>query len=202
MKKLLLLGIACALSASAMAQTEKGSKYLGVSIGNIGYNKKDNFSSVGVTLTPSAGVFVTDDLLVGTGLQLGYQRSKFESNIEDRTNRNLSYGLSPYVRYYFAGTSPHRFFGQLSGGILWNNGYNKIESGSASSTFKNTSHSATASAGFGYNYFLTPGAALEVTANYGRFGIGNSNNSNGGLSINAGFAVFLPSKLSTTSTGQ
>lgn len=185
-----------------MAQTEKGSKYLGVSIGNIGYSKKDNLSSIGATLTPSVGVFVTDDLLVGAGLQLGYQGSKFDSNTEDRTYRDLYYGLSPYIRYYFAGTSPHRFFGQLGGGIIWNNYYNKVESSSTSSTFKSSSHSATAGAALGYNYFLTPGAALEVTASYNRFGIGNSNASNGGLSITAGFAVFLPSKLSTTSTGQ
>lgn len=202
MKKLLLLGIACAMSASAMAQTEKGAKYLGANIGGINYRKSKNSSNINATLFPSAGVFVTDNLLVGTGLQLGYQRSKSHNINGDNISRNIQYGLSPFVRYYLAGTSPHRFFGQLSGGIAWGNNYTKYQVNSQTLSGSTTSHYITASAGLGYNYFLTPGAALEVMAAYYRNGIGVSNFNYGEAAVSVGFTVFLPSKLSTTSTGQ
>ena len=186
-----------------MAQTEKGAKYIGVNIGGVNYQNNKNGSSIGVALLPSAGVFVTDNLLVGTGIQLGYQRASFKSSAtEDNISRSIPYGLSPVVRYYFAGTSPHRFFGQLSGGITWNNQYVKYEVNSEPVSGSTTSHNATASAALGYNYFLTPGAALEVTAGYYRNGIGKSGFNYGQVAVSAGFSVFLPSKLSTTSTGQ
>ncbi|UOQ66575.1 outer membrane beta-barrel protein [Hymenobacter volaticus] len=204
MKKLLLLSIACAISASAMAQTEKGAKYIGVNIGGVNYQNNKNGSSIGAALLPSAGVFVADNLLVGTGIQLSYLRnnSKPKGATEDNISRHIQYGLSPSVRYYFAGTNPHRFFGQLSGGIAWSNQYQKYQVNSETISSSTTSHYATASAALGYNYFLTPGAALEVTAGYTRNGIGESDFNYGQVVVSAGFAIFLPSKLSTTSTGQ
>lgn len=185
-----------------MAQTEKGAKYMGVNIGGVNYQNNKNGSSIGVALLPLAGIFVTDNLLVGTEIQLGYQRGTSKGVTEDNISRSIQYGLSPFVRYYFAGTSPHRFFGQLSGGISWNNQYVKSKVNSETISGSTTSHYATASAALGYNYFLTPGAALEVMASYNRNGIGESDFKYGQVVVSAGFAVFLPSKLSTTSTGQ
>lgn len=200
MKKLFLLGIACAMSASSMAQTEKGTKYLGVNIGNVSYYDIDEVTNVGASLTPSAGVFVADNLLLGSSLPLLYNRSNSKNGSGETINRTISYGLAPYVRYYFAGSDAHRFFGQVSGGFSRLNYYYK--STLASPTVRrDNNHSFNYGGALGYNYFLTPGAALEVIASYNRVD-SNTQQSRGSLGISAGFAVFLPSKLSTTSSAQ
>jgi outer membrane protein len=172
-----------------MAQTTKGSKFIGVNIGNLDYTHSSNGSGIGVTLFPSAGVFLTDDFLLGTSVTLGYQRLSIDNGtVQDYSSRTISYGLAPFARYYFAGTTPHRFFGQASVGIERSN--TKIELDyieKYSSTNKNFA------VGLGYNYFLTPGAALEVIAGYGRDNNGPSP-AIGYLDVRAGFSVFLPSK--------
>jgi hypothetical protein len=205
MKKLFLLGIGCALSASTMAQTEKGSKYIGANIGNLSYADANDLSIIGATLTPSAGVFIADNLLLGTSLPLSYNRSNDKIGSGETINRNIGYGLAPYIRYYFAGTDAHRFFVQAGGGISRFNYYYKSEGTVASPVVMRQNGTGFNYGGvLGYNYFLTPGAALEVMAGYNRYDSFNSNRqqSTGSLSVTAGFAIFLPSKLSTTSPAQ
>jgi outer membrane protein len=178
-----------------MAQTEKGSKFIGVSIGNIGYQKDNYFSSIGADLNPSAGVFVTDNLLLGSGLQVGYRRTKSNGNSSNYTNRTISYGISPFARYYFSGAATHRFFGQVSGGVArYNQRRESDDYVSPGGVSRDNSTYFTYGGALGYNYFLTPGAALEVTAGYNRFGF-DERSTNGSFNIQAGVAVFLPSKL-------
>lgn len=196
------------MSASSMAQTEKGNKYIGANIGNVSYTDVDSRTNIGATLTPSAGVFIADNLLLGTGLPLSYARSSDKIGSGKTINRNISYGLTPYGRYYFAGTNAHRFFGQVEGGISRFNYYYNSENSVASPAVQRQNATAFNYGGvLGYNYFLTPGAALEVMAGYKRydsFNVFDSNRqqSTGVLNVTAGFAVFLPSKLPTTSPAQ
>lgn len=189
MKKLFLLGACGILCTSAMAQTTKGSKFIGVNIGNLSYTQSQNDSGIGVELFPSAGVFLADNFLLGSSVTLGYQRlSSDNGSFRDYSRRTISYGLAPFARYYFAGTAPHRFFGQASVGIQWSN--TKIE---LDNTRKYSTTDKNFAVGLGYNYFLTPGAALEILAGYGRDTNG-PNATIGYLDVRAGFSVFLPSK--------
>ena len=188
MKKLFILGACGILCTSAMAQTTKGSKFIGVNIGNLSYTRSQDDSRIGIALLPSAGVFLADDFLLGSSVTLGYQRFNSENGIQYYTSRTISYGLAPFARYYFAGTTPHRFFGQASVGIARSN--TKIEAGYKD---KYSSTDESFAVGLGYNYFLTPSAALEVIAGYGR-DYNGSNTSVGHLDVRAGFSVFLPSR--------
>jgi hypothetical protein len=186
MKKLLLLGACGIFCTSAIAQTTRGSKFIGVNIGNISYAHDYNSNEIEVTLFPSVGVFLTDNFLLGSSVLLGYDRYGSRNSTYNR--HTISYGLAPFARYYFAGTAPHRFFGQASVGIRRSNtkgegGYNQ----KYSETNKNFA------VGLGYNYFLTPSAALEVMIGYGR-DTNNLNYTTGYLDVQAGFSVFLPSK--------
>ena len=184
MKKLLLLALGGLASTTASAQTEKGATYLGASLGNLRYSRtkqKDNIFSV--SLYPTVGKFVADRLLLGLTANLGYNSSEpgFDSYA-----RTITYGAVPFARYYFAGMDKHRFFGQLNAGIIWQNRKYKGPFGSGESY---TTNYSTVGAALGYNYFLTPGAALEVTAGY------NKNRFyNGTFDIRAGLAIFLPSR--------
>ncbi|WBO84354.1 outer membrane beta-barrel protein [Hymenobacter yonginensis] len=202
MKHLFLLGLSCALASSAFAQTEKGARYIGANVGNLSYGRSDKNNSISATLTPSAGVFVGNNFLLGAGLPISYSRSHFETTFQKSTRREVAVGLVPFARYYLPGTGAHRFFGHLQAGIARGSYRYQAEgmyfaSGGQAVITKEDQRSSqtslTLGAGLGYNYFLTPGAALEVVASYGRYGIGDYDSA-GALNVSAGFAVFLPSK--------
>jgi hypothetical protein len=190
MKKLLLLILSALAFSSASAQTEKGTTYWGASIGNVRYNRtqlKENLFSV--SLYPTAGKFVTDKLLLGLTANLGYNSA--EPSI-DTYVRTISYGAVPFARYYFEGTDKHRFFGQLNAGLIWRN--SKLKGPYGYGTGKSyTTLYGTGGVALGYNYSLTPGAALEATAGYNRNGSSNQFYI-GTLDIRAGFAIFLPTR--------
>lgn len=136
-------------------------------------------------------MFVADNFLLGATLPVGYSSYKPGNLSGDYSTRLLQYGISPFARYYIPGTSPHRFFGQLNAGIIgqtvWAPNY---YDGSRDNT---TNSYLTYGAAIGYNYFLTPGAALEVSAGYSR-NDGNLGPAAGALDVRAGFSIFLPSK--------
>jgi len=187
---------------AAIAQTEKGTKFLGASVGNLSYRTEDNSIYISAAIYPSVGVFVVDNLLLGSNLRLGYERSRNEGSLGDFERRTIVYGLSPFVRYYFAGSNAHRFFGQISGGITWYN--TKIKDRYTTGNLINRTSKedfSTFGGALGYNYFLTPSAALEVTAGYTRDTNGPSP-ATGVLDIRAGFVVFLPSKKAATAPTQ
>ncbi|UYZ61993.1 autotransporter outer membrane beta-barrel domain-containing protein [Hymenobacter weizhouensis] len=200
MKKLLLLAVSSTLALPTLAQTEQGSKLIGVSVGGLAYRtdkKNNNFSA---TLYPSMGVFVANNLLVGSNVLLGYQRLRFETSFADQTSRSFSYGLTPFARYYVPGTGRHRFFGQLSAGVHWNSYRSRKESvNQPIETSRQTIRSFTYGGALGYNYFLSQNAALEVTAGYNRYSQKPGNGSYGDLDIQAGFSIFLPSKKAAAS---
>ncbi|WP_197062964.1 outer membrane beta-barrel protein [Hymenobacter sp. APR13] len=202
MKNLFLLGLGCALASSAFAQTEKGARYIGANVGNLSYSRSDKNNSFSATLTPSAGVFVGNNFLLGAGLPISYSRGHFETTFQKSTRREVEVGLAPFARYYLPGSGAHRFFGHLQAGIArgsyrYQSEGMYIGSGGQMVATKEDQRSNDTStifgAGLGYNYFLTPGAALEVVASYNRYGYGDYDSA-GALNVSAGFAVFLPSK--------
>ena len=198
MKKILLVGLGCTLATAAMAQTEKGARFIGANLGDLSYSRgKQNYgnSRFSVSLFPSVGVFVANNFLLGANLELGYSSIKPGNSSGDYSTRILQYGVSPFVRYYLPSTSVHRFFGQVSAGVLGQTAwYPNYYDGERQSS---TNFASRYGVAVGYNYFLTPGAALEVVAGYGH----NTNRnafSAGALSVQAGFSIFLPSKATAT----
>lgn len=195
MKNTVFLALAIATtSLPAAAQTEKGAKYLGIGVGNLNYRKDDyGTSELSAALHPAAGVFVADNILVGGSLTLGYDRLAFEN--ANYRRRTIEYGVTPFGRAYLPSTSAHRFFGQLGAGITWTdtrikNRFSYVEP----NTFDGNSRYMTACLALGYNYFLTPGAALELTTGYNRIKQRGTSSSYGELDVRVGFSVFLPSK--------
>ncbi|MBD2713721.1 DUF3575 domain-containing protein [Microvirga sp. STR05] len=198
MRKILLAGLGCALATGATAQTEKGARFIGANLGDLSYSRgKQNYgnSRFSVSLFPSVGVFVANNFLLGANLELGYSSIKSGNSSGDYSTRVLQYGVSPFVRYYLPSTSAHRFFGQVGAGVLGQTAwYPNYYDGERQSS---TNFASRYGVAVGYNYFLTPGAALEVVAGYGH----NSNRnafSSGALNVQAGFSIFLPSRVATT----
>ncbi|WP_375435862.1 hypothetical protein [uncultured Hymenobacter sp.] len=204
MKTLLLLGLGCVLTTSATAQAQKGTRYLGASIGSFSYSHEYDRNSFSAALVPTGGLFLTNRLLLGSEVQLGYSLLRFRNRNSSALNyrrRVFSYGFAPVARYYFNSTGPHRFFGQLSAGVFWLNSRNNDSILGSYDGRSQTQNYAKAGITLGYNYFVTPGAALEVTAGYSHTSSLAAFNT-GFLDVRAGFAVFLPSKQAATVPAQ
>lgn len=210
MHKYLLLLIGAALALPAQAQTERGSKLLGLSVGNLTYrstpninlggSSDDNYRSFSAAVYPSVGWFVVDRLALGAGLPLGYSRTRTNYTATTGpvtfTSRTWTYGLAPFARYYFLDASKHKLFGQLGGEVLRDANRNETrETGNTPRVNHYGQTSTSWLAGVGYNYFLTSNAALEVAANYVRNTDQNylGGPARGSLNVRLGLSVFLPS---------
>jgi hypothetical protein len=203
--KHLFLGLAVVglAATTARAQTERGTRYLSLSVSELSYIGRYGNSHYIFTgaLTPAAGVFVANKLLVGAGLRLAYSRNKFDNLNTQYYSRNIEAELAPFVRYYLLGQRQHRVFGQLSAGHGWSQQatfFDDPSSGDRVTDFKVPARRYTLRAGLGYNYFLTPSAAFEARLgwryqNTYRIGTGRLQNSYNAADLQLGFSVLLPS---------
>lgn len=113
MKKLILsLAILGGIALTAQAQTEKGKTILG---GNVYFNsaKSDAEGAKAaneLSIVPSAGYFVADNIAIGTGI--GYQTAK--ANAASVVGKTEAFLVSPFGRYYKSLNDQFKFFGQLS----------------------------------------------------------------------------------------
>ncbi|WP_139924864.1 outer membrane beta-barrel protein [Hymenobacter sp. DG01] len=184
---LLALGFTLCTASTAKAQTTKGTRVLGLSAGNIIYQKNNGYRQISAQLAPSIGTFVADNVALGIALPIGYSSTKTQYSFRN-TQRNLELGLLPWVRYYLPSSSKHRVFGELSVGGALSSSRTKADG----YTVKNSDVTLLASLGAGYSYFITPNVGLEALAKFAT----NSGNSTafgkGYLDINLGFRVYLP----------
>jgi outer membrane protein len=86
--------------SGAHAQTEKGRWQVGVSVGSLSYTQQAGNKSFSAGLAPSAGYFVADNFLIGTGLPLSLSSSKSSNGPFYTETTTTGIGLSPFIRYY------------------------------------------------------------------------------------------------------
>ncbi|MCC3155854.1 outer membrane beta-barrel protein [Hymenobacter sp. 15J16-1T3B] len=208
MRKSLLLLAGLGLTLPTLAQTERGAKLIGVSVGDLRYAnyKTRNARELSAAVYPSLGWFVHDRLALGSGLLLIYEHDKSKSDnvylgYPTRSSGHvLGIGVAPFARYYFYDGTPHKIFGQAGVELAsyfssstyndGNRGYTSKDSGTRTGWYANV----------GYNYFLSPSVALEATAGYRRGAFfdyapqrfGNTFPAENGLDVRLGFSFFLP----------
>ncbi len=155
------------------APIQQGNWIVGGSLGSLGYSFEGE--SFNVNLNPRAGYFVSDGLAVGLGADLGLATFSGDQD-------NLwSYGVAPFVRYYFGqgSSSTGRFFGQGEVGIA---GYSN--GSGADLKF---------GIGAGYAHFITQSVALEAMLGYNYSkGTMASATAQSGLGVSLGFQIYLP----------
>ena len=164
MKKIVLIFIGLiSISVSCMAQTEKGKILLG------GYAYFNSYKGTSMTdrntnlgINPTVGIFVTDNLVIGTGL--GYVHSAYTQDLVDGGSvRRKAYAVSvsPFGRYYVGITPQLKFFGQLEAAVNWRNikGNEVIREKDLKSNF----YSATLSPGFALFPSKRIGIELSIT---------------------------------------
>lgn len=163
MKNVLLL-FTIMYCLSAEAQIEKGTKMIGIGLGNMSYDfEAETFS---ISLYPSAARFVNPQLAIGAQANLGVQFVDEPAFV---------IGLRPFARLYSRSQSADRFFGQAT------IGGNTLIQGDPLFYFSY-------GAGAGYNRFINPNLALELGLFYN--GIAGDFESNI-ISLNLGVQVFL-----------
>ncbi len=180
------------------AQIEQGNIMLGADMGsglatttsnglfsmNFGLNEGAGFD---IGLSPKAGYFINDNLVVGAIVNLGFSKSPENSGVSTKTT---VYGVQAFSRFYFRPgetelledvVSFGRFFMETNAGIAGVN----VADGPTTNGF---------AFGFGpgYTYFLNENIALEAGVKYnGLVGAGNTDYQNS-LGVNLGIQIFLP----------
>ncbi|WGQ08901.1 outer membrane beta-barrel protein [Pedobacter gandavensis] len=121
MKKLVLSLVAVsAFAFSTQAQTEKGKIIVG---GNVAFDTQKSDaagakSNSNFQIVPSVGYFVSDNIAIGTGIGYGYSKTNGVAGADNTTaqfgNKNTSFVVNPFGRYYANLSESFKFFGQLS----------------------------------------------------------------------------------------
>lgn len=157
-----------------IAPVQQGNWIVGGGIGSLGYSFEGE--SFNINLGPRAGYFVSDGLAIGLGANVGLATSPDADNI-------WSYGVAPFVRYYFpqGSSASGRFFGQGEVGIQGSS----IGSGA----------DLALGVGAGYAHFITQSVALEAMLgyNYSKATVANAT-AQSGLGVSLGFQIYLPGR--------
>ncbi|WP_231427582.1 MULTISPECIES: outer membrane beta-barrel protein [Pedobacter] len=172
-KQLLSLAVLCAVAFTVNAQTEKGKNLIG---GSIGYSKSEskptitypnNYAygdgeSTSFNVNPKFGHFFSKNLAIGLGI--GYYETKNISDLNfldgnslitsTSIQRNKSFNVGPFVRYYVDIVEKFKFFGQGSFDIAFGKS-SQSQSGSGSynyqrSNYKTGAYSASINPGFAF----------------------------------------------------
>jgi hypothetical protein len=188
-KHIQFLCISALYSATAFAQTDKGTILLGANLGIGSVNNAQSFINQGVpasnnygninsstysslVITPSVGYFIFDKFAVG--LSAGYSQNKTESSTSNTQGisqgpqytdnySTVNYSISPYARYYFPLGEKAAIFTQLSVGYAYTLG--KTES--TTNDFVNPL-SVTKFKSDGQTFFVSffPGFSYSVTHHF------------------------------------
>ncbi|HVZ55260.1 MAG TPA: outer membrane beta-barrel protein [Chitinophagaceae bacterium] len=160
--------IASLLAGFAHAQTSKGDWMVG---GNLGLNTNDNNTQI--SLTPSAGGFIINNLAVGGEFLVDYTKTG--------NNKVTNFGFGPFVRYYFTNANVRPIVQGDLGYISQH-----VKTGAGSSTNN------------GNHYFLGGGAAifisnqvsLDILMGYDHYKYSDFDGT-GGFKLSVGFQVYL-----------
>lgn len=198
MKKLLfLLSFFIVGFTGVHAQLEQGNFMLGTDLGsglasttssglfsmNFGLNDGAGFD---LGLSPKAGYFIRDEMVIGAIVNLGFSKSPSSSGNSTETT---VYGVQGFGRYYL---SP----GEVDLGNLVNTGQFFVEANAGIAGVNVTGGPTTNGFAFGfgpgYSYFLNSSVAVEGGLKYnGLLGGGNTNYQHS-LGINVGIQIFFP----------
>ena len=143
------LALVIAGFSSAMAQTEKGNRLMGVNVANIAIPTSGNATIV--SLQPTYGWFVSKGLVLGAGIPFFYLGSD--------NSKLTQIGITPFLRYYIGPSQVKPFLGASVGVV--NTSVSNTGSGKASST--DPVYSVTGGVAFFLNRHVSFDMALAYT---------------------------------------
>lgn len=135
--------------SSAMAQTEKGNRLMGVNVGNILIPTEG--SSTLISLQPTYGWFVSNGLVVGAGIPFFYASSG--------GSRVTQIGVAPFLRYYIGPSQVKPFLGASIGVV---NTSVSSNNGASSASSTDAVYSATG----GIAFFINRSVSFDLGLTY------------------------------------
>lgn len=166
MKSALFISIIWFTTYSAQAQLEKGTFAVGgnLSTGIWQLNAALRDSKL---ITPSIGIFVKNNVLVGVGIPLTFMQTDFDrpellGNIKGLRSRNT--GLSLFTKRYFTAS---RFKPFIQADVSYNRGTTTFLYTQSLPKRSINGHYFNANLGLGFSYFITNQISLEATAALG-----------------------------------
>lgn len=207
MKSILFIGVLVLVGPLiSKAQTQKGQWTVGTQIGSLSYKNQDNEKQVSASFNPSAGYFVINGLVVGTGLPFNIGSTNADAvslDLEDKSNGS-SIGLAPFIRYFLGKKKLKPYMGlaySFSRSIL------KITHNQPGNTYQiDQKGKATALIPtVGLAYFISQNLGLTAEVNYnivheeyeatsiagGQPGTSNSQSDQKSLLLTIGFQILL-----------
>lgn len=181
----LLTGILIFLSVPGQAQIKKGDWMLG---GNGSLSMSFNgATSLHFIVSPNAGLFLNDRLVVGLQPTLGFS----EIYGGQRKGSQNIFGIKGFGRWYFLKYAEGKgnVFLEASGGINQILSRSKPKYGPRdSSSYSDQEFSGAV----GLSYFITPSVAFEITLDYSHWeDSGWFSSTISGFNMNLGFQIFL-----------
>ena len=193
MKRIFLVLAICFTGLTSLkAQLAKGNLFVGSTIGSTAYNwgtntylysagntQKLDSKQFAIDLTPSLGVFVTNHLVFGGSLDVGYSHNKSDVTNTDgsvvptqTTINNSTYSIGPFLRYYFYNSTPSKTLLYVEGRATVGSGSgstNELDSNTGNTTYTATDNNVflfTAAGSLGVTHFITKNIGLDVALGY------------------------------------
>ena len=135
--------------STAMAQTERGHRLMGVNVGNITIPTSSGGGTI-ISLQPAYGWFVSDGLAIGAGIPF--------FNVSQNGSRATQIGVAPFLRYYLGSSQVKPFLGASIG----------VVSTSVSTTGSNSTSSTDALYSFtgGIAFFINQSVSFDLGLTY------------------------------------
>lgn len=189
------------------AQTEKGRWTIGTQLSSLTYQKQENgYRTITGGITPSAGYFVANGLVIGTGIPFSFYATKYGesySNFYNLRQNGNAIGLAPFVRYYFGQAKLKPFIG-IAYSYSHTIGKYKTDTAGGSES-KTSGHTTALTPSIGLAYFVTRTLGLTLNLNYNANhleystvqtspntpGASSANYDTRSLSVGVGFQIFI-----------
>lgn len=157
------------------AQIQKGNWMVGTEVANMQFT-----SGLDISLSPKAGYFIADNLVVGGLVGLNIYKAKGSSNTQ------TDWTVGGFGRYYIGKDHLNllkngRFFGEGSVGF-----------GGRNSSVGSSTNGVDLGVGAGYAYFITRNVSLDAMLKFNAVVGGGNTSGQGDLGLRIGFQIFLP----------
>lgn len=173
------------------AQTEKGTKLVGVSFGSMSFTSSDSETSYSntptvynsdgnsfnISINPNVAWFIMDNLAIGGQVSVSFYTSKSDSSntgsstTSESKSTQPSFYIGPMARYYFTNSTSGKPYGQFNAqyGISGGKSESSTSTGASSETTTKPKGDWNVGLSFGYEYFITPNVGLfaSIGVNYG-----------------------------------
>ena len=173
MKKQILFFTLLFSTFLTFSQTNEGDKLVGGTVSFGTQFVQNNNNLLFLNFNPNYGKFILDNIVVGAGVGLNFQKQ------DDNSVTSIS--LLPFARYYVGNSDVLQFYGEIKGGYIFqrlNNNFTTVNNQGGQFNI-----------GPGAAFFLSENVSFDFQVNYQFVRIEEARNRS--LSFNFGFQVYL-----------